>query len=212
MTQIEKEIEEIVEQTIRLAQSHAIWWEIMNPQSATQFDSARREHLDFFEPVAHSFLQGLFIISYQLCDHRGDSKHIRSLIAEVSKRDAALGQQLNDEIDKFAIAGKFALIRHKVFAHRDKNRTPHETLKASPIVVKEIAEMVHFIQDFVSTVAEAAGGEKKAKVLAKISECECSARNAAFQVLGSLSRELRRDADPDAKYWEPESESSQAIP
>lgn len=162
--------------------------------------------------MAHSLLQGLFIISYQLCDHRRDSKHIRSLIAEVSKRDAALGQQFSDQIDKFAIARKIALIRHKVFAHRDKNLTPHETLKASPIVIKEIAEMVHFIQDIASSVVEAVGGEKKAKVLAKISECECSARDAAFQVLGALSRELRKDDEMDAKYWESESGSSQAIP
>jgi hypothetical protein len=72
--------------------------------------------------------------------------------------------------------------------------------------------MVRFTQDIVSTVVEAVGGEKKANVLAKISVCECSARDAAFQVLGALSRELRKEDDPDAKYWKSESESSQAIP
>jgi hypothetical protein len=198
MTPFEKETHEIIEQTIRLTQSYTIFWEIMNPQSAARFDNARRKYLDFFEPVANSLLQGFFIISYQLCDRRPDSKHIRSLIAEVGKRDAGLGRTLKARIDSFAIAKKIGIIRHKIFAHRNKKLTPQQVLATSPILIKELEEALRFIQEIVSTVVEEAGGAKKASVQAKISSCECSARDAAFQVLSALAREMRQGQAPES--------------
>jgi hypothetical protein len=46
-----QQIEEITEAVVRLTHYHAIWWEIMNRDTAKHYDGVRREYFDFFEPV-----------------------------------------------------------------------------------------------------------------------------------------------------------------
>ncbi|HEY3857122.1 MAG TPA: hypothetical protein VGO67_22280 [Verrucomicrobiae bacterium] len=195
---VEQQIHELIDSTIRLSQHHVIWWEIMTPNTAAHFDGVRDEYLDFFEPVCYAFVQGFFVISYQLFDKREDSKHIRLLVNEVLEKDAALGVKLQSKLEKYPGIKKIKTIRHKIFAHRDRVLSPGQILKKCPIVIREMKDIVDFIQDIVSDVIEAAGGGKKADVLRKITDCQDSARNNTFQVLKGLARDLRRGAHDGA--------------
>jgi len=195
---VKQQIHELVESTIRLTQHHVIWWEIMTPNTAAHFDSVRAGYVDFFEPVCYAFVQGFFVISYQLFDSRDDSKHIRLLVNEVLENDAVLGNTPKSKLERYPGIQKIKTIRHKVFAHRDRILSPEQILRKCPIVIHEMKDVVEFIQDIVSDVVESAGGDKKADIMQKISICEASARNATFQVLKGLARDLRRGAHDGA--------------
>ena len=183
---------EMVEQVARLTQCYEIWWEIVNSKNVKRYDDVLQEYRDFFEPVAHILLwQGFFVICYQLFDQRPDSKHIHLRIDQAAQTDARLADDMRKKIKKFDVLTKVKTIRHKISAHRDRNRFPQQVAKDAAMVVKELKEAVVFVQDIVSTLVEALGGEKKSVVMQKISACENSTRDSTFQVLQTLVKSLR---------------------
>jgi hypothetical protein len=186
-----QQIEEVTESVVRLTQYHTIWWEIMRPDTAREFDDVRREYLDFLETVCHAFFQGFYIGAYQLLDQRSDSKHIHSLIEALSMNDQVLASKLKSQISAYSGASKVKLIRHKIFAHRDRFLSPNQVLATAPIQVKEMKGTLVFIQDIVAKVVAALSGDEKIEIMKKFSICEDSARDAAFQVLEALNRDLK---------------------
>jgi hypothetical protein len=184
--------QEIVEQVIRLTQCHTIWWRISDSEEVKNYNEAFQEHLNFFEPVRHILLwQGFFVICYQLFDQRQDSKHIQFLIDLLARKDVQLADEMRKKIKDYAVLNKVKTIRHKVSAHRERNRSPQQIVKDVAPVVKELKEIVIFVQDIVSTLVEALGGEKKRSVLQKFSDCENSAYNSVFQVMEILVKPFR---------------------
>lgn len=189
---------EMVEQVMRLTQCYVVWWEIRNSKNVKRYDEVLREYLDFFEPVTHILLwQGFFVICYQLFDQRPDSKHIQFRIDQVAQTNTRLADEMRGKIKKFAVLNKIKTIRHKISAHRDKSRSPQQVVQDVAPVVKELKEAVSFVQDIVSTLVEALGGEKKSAVMQKISACEISTRDSAFQVLQTLAKSLRDASGAD---------------
>jgi hypothetical protein len=184
--------QEIVEQVIRLTQCHTIWWRISNSEDVKNYNETFQEHLNFFEPVRHILLwQGFFVICYQLFDQRQDSKHIQSLIDLLARTDVKLADEMRKKIKDYAVLNKVKTIRNKVSAHRERNWSPQQIVKDVGQVVKELKEIVFFVQDIVSTLVEALGGENKPSVLQKFSDCENSAYNSVFQVMEILAKPLR---------------------
>jgi len=183
---------EMVEQVARLTQCYVIWWEIANSKNVKRYDEVLREYLDFFEPVAHILLwQGFFTICYQLFDQRPDSKHIHFRIDQIAQTDARLADKLRKQIKSRDVLSKFKTIRHKVSAHRAKNGTPQQVIGDEAITGKELEGVVEFVQDIVSTLAEALGVEKKSAVMQNISACQGSTLDSTFQVLQALAKSLR---------------------
>ncbi|MGA3283403.1 MAG: hypothetical protein ABSD57_02940 [Verrucomicrobiota bacterium] len=185
---------EMVEQVARLTQCYEIWWEIANSKNVKRYDKVLQEYRDFFEPVTHILLwQGFFVICYQLFDQRPDSKHIHFRIDQVAQTDARLADEMRNKIKNFAVLTKIKTIRHKVSAHRDRNRFPQQVVKDAAMVVKELNEVVLFVQDIVSTLVEALDVEKKSAVMQKISACQGSTRDSTFQVLQTLTQAIHKN-------------------
>jgi AbiU2 len=190
--EIELGMREMVEQVTRLTQCYVIWWEIANSKNVKRYHEVLQEYRDFFEPVAHILLwQGFFVICFQLFDERQDSKHIKFRIEQVAQTNVHLAEELRKKINNFSVLTKIKTIRHKVSAHRDRNRNPQQIIQDLKPVVKELKEVIPFVQDIVSTLAEALTGEKKSVVMQKISACENSTRDSTFQVMKKLTKFLR---------------------
>ena len=189
---LEQQICDVTESVGKLVEGHAIWWEIMNPKTG-RFDGVRREYLNFFQPVCYSFVQGFYVISFKLFDSRADSTHIHSLINEVSVKNSGLANQLKSEIHNYPGRQRISTIRHKIFAHQDRLLNLYQILKRNPIVIKEMKETVFFIENIVSTVVDALGGDKKTKTMQTFSERENSATKATLQILNALARDLKRE-------------------
>ena len=184
--------QEMVEQVIRLTQCHTIWRKVTNSEDIKHYNEVLHGHLNFFEPVTHILLwQGFFTICYQLFDHHQDAKHILFRIEQLAQTDALLAKKLRKKIKDYTVLNKIKTIRHKVSAHRERNRPPQQVVKNAALVVKELKEVVAFTQDIVSTLVEALGGEKKSSVLQKCSDCEGSAYNSVFQVMEMLAKPSR---------------------
>jgi CheY-like chemotaxis protein len=184
--------QEIVEQVLRLTQCYEIWWKIENFKNVKRNGEVLKEYLDFFEPVAHILLwQGFFVICHQLFDQNPKSKHIQSRINQIPRTNARLADEMRKKINDYDVLNKIKTIRHNISAHRDRNRNPQQVVKDVGLVVKELKEVLTFVQDIVSTLVEALGGEKKSAVMQKISACQTSARNSAFQVMEALAKSLR---------------------
>jgi hypothetical protein len=131
--------QEMIEQVIRLTQCHTIWWKISDSEDVKNYNEAFQEHLNFFEPVRHILLwQGFFVICYQLFDQRQDSKHIQFLIDLLARTDAQLADKMRKKINDYAVLNKIKTIRHKVSAHRERNRPPQQVVKDVAPVVKEL--------------------------------------------------------------------------
>ena len=131
------------------------------------------------------------MICFQLFDERQDSKHIKFRIEQVAQMNACLAEELRKKINNFAALTKIKAIRHKVSAHRGRDRFPQQVVKDAAVVVKELNTVVFFVQDIVSTLVEALTGEKKSVVMQKMSACDNSTRDSTFQVMQTLSKFLR---------------------
>jgi len=71
-----------------------------------------------------------------------------------------------------------------------RDRLPRQVVKDAAPLVKELKEIVFFVQDIVSTLVEALAGEKKSSIMQKFSACESSANNSVFQVMEVLAKPL----------------------
>jgi hypothetical protein len=149
---------EMVERTVELSRSYAIWWEFQNKPNAKRYAAVFRDHEDFFGAIIHSLLQGFCVIAYQLFERRNDTKSIRSLLDELSLSDSALAAQLKAKVDaQKSLLGKAFSIRGNVYAHRNKAQTPHAVFAAAKLTPKEMKALVHLAQNTVASLAEAAG-------------------------------------------------------
>ena len=192
-----QDTQEIIELAMRLTQSYTIWWMLMEKQNAEKYEGVKREHLDFFEPIAHLLLwEGFFTIYAQIFAHDFGglrSKHIHALLAEVKVKDEALGTALETKIKTNAFLGKAKTIRNKISAHREAGLTPQRLLDLVKPVRGDLDGALLFAQNMVCRVAEALGVEKAGDVKQRISSCEGSTRDHTFQVLEVLNRDLKRN-------------------
>jgi len=183
---------EMVEQVVRLTQCYEICWEIVNRENAKRYVVVKQEYWDFFEPVTHVLLwQGFVVICYQLFDQRPDSKHIQLRIDQVAEKDTRLADEMRNKIKRFGVLTKIKTIRHKISAHRDRYRSPQQVTKNERLTANELKKVLLFVQDIVSTLVEALGGEKKSAVMEKFSACQNSSRDSTFQVMEALAKSLR---------------------
>lgn len=188
----------MIEQVKRLIQCQTIWWKISNADDVKKYRETFQEHFGFFEPVSHILLwDAFFVICHRLFDQRPDSKHIPLLIDQLAKVDGPLADKLRKKIKDYEVLGKIKTIRHKISAHRDRYRSPHKVAKDVALIAKNQKEVVVFVQDIVSTLVEALGGEKKSVIMQKFSDCENSTNDSAFQVMVALSKPSREIPEKD---------------
>lgn len=135
------------------------------------------------------------MITYQLFDNkRSDVKSLPRIIQYLSSLNPSLERRLSLNIDaQQALLDKYFTYRHKIFAHRDKAKSPHEVFGSvpKPRAKREMEAIVRLARNTVCALAGASGVNKKAKMSQSIRLREGRARWDTKLILEALNKQTR---------------------
>jgi len=183
------EVREINERVIELSRSYAIFWVFIS--SYKRYSKVIDDHRDFFDSIASSLLQGFCVITYQLFDKRADVKSLPRILNYVASFDPALEQRLRMNIDaQTPLLERFFSYRHKIYAHRDKAKSPWEVFGSMPKtrLKREMKTIVGLSRDTICALAGVSGVRKKATMSQAIRLRENHARWDAKEILRALEK------------------------
>ena len=182
----------MTERVIELSRSHAILWVFIDTGNCKRYAAVIRDQEDFFDAMAGSLFQGFCVITYLLFDSkRSDVKSLPSLISYLSSLNPALERQLKSNLDaQRPLLDKYFSFRHKIYAHRDKSKSPWELFGTvpKPRLKREMDAIVRLSRDTVCALSGAAGVRKRATMTQEIRRRENYARYDAKQVLEALEK------------------------
>jgi len=185
-------VREMNERIIELSRSYAILWVFIDPGNCKRYSKVIRDHQDFFDAIASSLFQGFCVITYLLFDSkRSDVKSLPSLINYLSSLNPTLERQLKFNIDaQRPLLDKYFSFRHKIYAHRDKAKSPWELFGKVPKarVKREMQAIVRLSRNTVCALDGASGVRKKAELAQEIRRRENYARWDAMEVLKALEK------------------------
>jgi hypothetical protein len=194
MSVFAEHVREMNERVIELSRSHAILWVLQDTSNYKRYSTVFRNRPDFFDAIAISLFQGFCVITYQLFDKkRGDVKSLPSLIKHLSSLNPGLGRRLNSNIDaQQALLDRYFCYRHKIFAHRDKKKSPSEVFGSvqKSRAKREMEGIVCLARNTVCALAGASGVSKKAKMFQLIHLREGRARWDAKLVLEDIAKNM----------------------
>lgn len=195
MAAIADQVREMCERVIELSRTYAILWVFMDPGNSKRFAGAIREHQDFFDAIASSLHQGFCVITFLLFDHdvkkRGNVKSLPVLINDVPSLNGDQKLRLSSIINsQKVLLKKYFTYRHKIYAHRDKAKSPWEIFAPGPKarVKREMEAVVRLARDTVCALAGASGVRKKAAMAQEIRRRENNARCDAIELMRSLEQ------------------------
>jgi hypothetical protein len=176
---------------VELARSHAIFWVLLDHGSRKQYSKVFGDHRDFFDATPNALFQGFCVITYALFDDkRTDIKSLPRLINRLTS-NPALQQELRSKIDaEQRLLQKFVTFRHKIFAHRDKAKSPADWFgkihKAQ--LRRDMESVVRLAREVTCALAGATGVGKKSEVSKDILLRENYARWDTVELLKRLAR------------------------
>ena len=152
------EIDEVKKQVIELGRCYALWWYFLEKSNASRYARVERHYPDFFITIADSLRTSFFVTAYRLFDKRTDVCSLALLVNRVDGSDPALRAMLRGKIAAIEdiIENKVKVLRHKVFAHRDRSQPPEDWFAEAGISPKEMKAVVRTAQDIISTLVGAA--------------------------------------------------------
>jgi len=153
-----KEIDEVKDQVIELGRCYALWWYFLEKSNASRYARVERHYPDFFITTVDSLRTSFFVTAYRLFDKRTDVRSLVPLVNRLDVSDPALGAALRARIAAIEdiIEKKIKVLRHKVFAHRDRSQPPEDWFAEAGISPKEMETVVRTAQDIISTLVGAA--------------------------------------------------------
>lgn len=183
-------VREMNERVIELSRSNAILWVFIDTGNCKRYSEAIRDHKDFFDTIASSLFQSFCVTTYLLFDSkRSDVKSLPNLINFLSSLNPALEQQLKSTIDaQRPLLDKYFSFRHKIYAHRDKAKSPWDLFGKvpKPRLKREMEAIVCLSRKTVCALAGASGVRKKSAMVQEIRRRENCARYDAVKVMQSL--------------------------
>jgi len=187
-------VREMNERVTELSRSNAILWVLQDASNYNRYNKVFFNRPDFFNAIASSLHQEFCVITYQLFDNkRNDVKSLPSLIKYLSSLDAALERKLKSNIDaQQALLDKYFAYRHKIYAHRDKAKSPWDIFGEvpKPLAKREMEAIVRLARNTVSALSGASGVNKKAKISKAIRLRENRARWDTELILKALDKQL----------------------
>jgi AbiU2 len=193
MKTYEEKIRETISDVIAFTWSYGIWWELVNKENFQRYSKAREAYPNFFQATIGSFEQGLCVITYRLFDEGKNNKiqSLPKLINHSKSSNASLAQQLQGLInaEKENIE-RIVSIRHGVYVHRNKSKSPQEIYLAAKIAPRKIKSLVYLSQKIVTALAETAKVEKKDFLIDNFRHCEKDVQDETLLILQSLAARL----------------------
>src|SRR2546422_633256 len=134
MDEFAKQVLEMKERVTELSRSYAILLVLQDTGNCKRYSKVYLDHRDFFNAIASSLFQGFCVITYQLFDYkRTDVKSLPSLVKNLAHIDSDLERRLATNIAAHReLLDKYFAYRHKIFAHRDKEKSPHQIFGSVP--------------------------------------------------------------------------------
>jgi hypothetical protein len=175
----------MISEVIEFTRSYVAWRELVEPKNRP----VREEHPDFFLTVTNSLVQGFCVSTYQLFDRDTRTKSLPHLIEELGSSHTSLVQGLQSAIQtQRPVLDKIFHIRCNVYAHRNRSQDPQAVFKAAGLTPRQMKAVVHLSQNIVSSLADAAGVEKKGDVDAQFRSHEDWVLDDTRQVVLALGR------------------------
>ena len=158
---------EIIERAVDLVRSHAIWYELVNPENQLKYEAIFRDYEDFFESTAHAHFQAIAVIVYQLFENRKkkDTKSFPHLIDHLESKDHVFAEKLREMIEakKSALVKLFG-IRNKVYAHRNATSCPKDVFIKAQVSPGTMTTVLSLVEQMVSLLSEKVGIESEPKM------------------------------------------------
>ena len=126
MSSVNSKIEEITGQGVFLYQAYGIWLELVHPNSNSKFEKVLEIHRELFTVLLESLFSSMVITMAALCERkRSDVLSIHSIVIELKNIYPDLRPKIEEIMSP--IESEIELLnqlRHKVYAHRDKDISP----------------------------------------------------------------------------------------
>ena len=125
MDTLDEQLDELVQSMMTARANYDIWWIYKNDTDRQKYINALNEFPEFFRVGIHAHFVAMIMALYKLYDKRADVISIPTLLTEAAKHSWIPSQLISsitlkiDEIE--VIFKKLKTLRHKLFAHRDKN-------------------------------------------------------------------------------------------
>jgi hypothetical protein len=130
----------------------------------------------------------MFVMIWQLFDPRKDTKSIPNLTRELQKANPKVAEKLREEAQKLKpLLDKMSLVRHNVYAHRNRQSTPHDIFAQAKITPRNVRTMVAAAQDLVCQLVVAAGMDDAPKGKVAFQDLARKAQKGAIRVLEILN-------------------------
>ena len=129
----------------------------MEKSNAARYARVERNYPDFFITLANSLRESFCITAYRLFDKREDVNSLPRLVKNLEASNPALATQLQGKMIGVAgiIDNKIKLLRHKVFANRDRSQSPESWFVDAGLTPREMKAVVRTAQEIVSAAAAA---------------------------------------------------------
>ncbi|MEE8057342.1 MAG: hypothetical protein V3T17_05845 [Pseudomonadales bacterium] len=125
MISINSNIEEITNQGIFLHESYCLWQNLAHPNLNAEYERILCDHEEFKKVFLESLFGSIVTSIYMLCDKRADALSLHCIIAEVESTYPDLREGVEEILSPIDPELELlAQIRHKVYAHRDRNISP----------------------------------------------------------------------------------------
>ncbi len=136
---------------------YEIWFGYLRTKSKSKYFITFLKYKDFFETIGYSCITSLTIDLFKLYDSGQESYSILHLINDINERSLLSStDKRNIRIKKkqaIIIWGKVKELRHKLFAHRDKNLTLKEIYAIANITPNDFRDLTQYTLEILNYIA-----------------------------------------------------------
>jgi DNA-directed RNA polymerase subunit F len=154
MNTFEERLDELAQTANRADLHYTIWW-IYRHEGPT-YKKVMNEFLGFFRASLGAHFVAMVLELYKLLDSRTDSVSLKSLLEEAGKFSELDAETIDTLKEKVATLGpmreKVALLRHKLFAHRDRELSYDSVLASAAVKPDDFRDLIDRAFDILNEV------------------------------------------------------------
>jgi hypothetical protein len=147
-------VSELADDVVSLSENFAAWHLLAHPEERAKYAKAISRYSAFFSPTTVAHFQCVAVSIYQLTDPRADTLSVRQVLDETRTLCPAVVAEIEERLSpSFQIFDRISSIRHKVYAHRDKNAAPEMVFRVANLTPELIGSCVSLLVDAVDSLA-----------------------------------------------------------
>ncbi len=145
MNAFDEHLEELLQTVLEARANFDIWWIYANNETCSQYGDVFDTYSEFFRISRQAHFVTSVIALYRLYDKRSDVLSIPALLEE-GKNDQRFSLSVLDEANRrfrkaLPIWENLSHLRHKLFAHRDKNVDHYSIFGAVSLTPEDIRSL-----------------------------------------------------------------------